>query len=193
MTARELFLKIAPRLGKIEPTMAFIDAVNLAIESVCWILTEQNSPLLLQKYSGTLLAGEDTLTLPDTFISLAEKPLLENGSRLEPMNPDRRNAGGGQPAFYEMGPGVMTVTPAATADTPFTLFLLLRPDPLQSLDGLLPFNGLFDLLIGELAAVISEKGFTITGDANFIATARSLVSRPTLDRTANRIELHPLI
>lgn len=193
MTARELFLKVAPRLAKIEPAMAFIDAVNLATETVCWVLVQQRSPLLLEEYAETVLAGENTITLPDTFISLAEKPYLPNGSRLEPMTPERRNAGGGQPSFYELRGNSLVIDPATTADTTITLLFYLRPDPLQNLDGLLPFNGLFDMLIGELAALIAEKGIMVTGDEAFIGLARSLVSRPTLDRTTNRIDFCPLI
>jgi hypothetical protein len=171
MTASELLVKILPRLPSAPPTVAFMDALNLAIRVIADRLWELRSPILNSDFALTVTAHIAIVTLPTGFLGLKSDPVLDwDGSRstLEHLPTgykyDSRYKDEGIPECFELLPTTMKLYPTPKSPTTSAKVYgdcFAFPAALTTLagaTGTIPFNGIFDMMLIDTVLMLGLKG-----------------------------------
>lgn len=183
-TVQELWEKLVPRLDLTRQSVGFLESCQEVIDLICERLWFRKSDLLINEYGYDLSAGDDFVDLPPEFLAMQYYPYLKDGSSdeviiLSNIHESRTHdyIGEDRTKYYELLGNKINLYPAINKD--YTLFVKVytKPLPLSSMDDELPFNGLFNQLIGDYAIKISNLGLELLADGTFVAALQEKIDK----------------
>lgn len=179
-----LWERLIPRLDLVRNSVNFVDSCQEVIELITERLWFRKSDILRQDITFTVTQSEDELILPAEFLAIAAEPFLidsNNKARLlTNIHETRRYDYLGQeaqPRFYYFNLSTVTIFPAANKTYTVHIPCHIKPAPLTSISDTLPFQGIFNQLIGDSAVKISNVGLGLLSDPTFVASLYEKVDK----------------
>lgn len=183
-TVQTLWEKLVPRLDLVRQSVGFLESCQEVIDLISERLWFRKSDLLIDEYQYALNAGDDFVDLPPEFLAMQYYPYLEDATSGEVLilsnihesrvrdylNEDRTK-------YYELLGNRLKLYPPINKDYNLYIRVYTKPMPLMSMADELPFNSLFNQLIGDYAIKISNVGLEILADPTFIAALQEKVDK----------------
>lgn len=167
MTVSEMVLKILLKLSSsgAVPVESASDAINESVRYLALRLADRNSDLSRANISRTIT--KRAVVLPEDFNGFSGKPYIDD-LPLELVSPSYIVPDPGTPLFYEVVASTLYLYPAPAAAVALTAKYWVLPPTLSGSDDL-PFNGLFDSLLSNMALGVCTSGTAVITDQSFIS------------------------
>lgn len=183
-SVQTLWEKLVPRLDLSRQSVSFMDSCQEVIEIITERLWFRRSDMLREDVSYSLSISDNEAFLPAEFLAIAAEPFvldvnnhvtlltnLHESKRYDYINET------GAPKFYTLYNTTVTIYPTTAATTTLIIPCYLKPSPLVSMADLLPFNGVFNQLIGDSAVKISNVGLGLLADGTFVASLQEKIDK----------------
>lgn len=183
-TVQSLWEKLVPRLDLGRYSVSFLDSCQEIIELISDHLWFRKSDLLITEYTYLLPQGSSVINLPPEFMALQYYPYLHDIQTTETIilsniHESRTHdyLGQDRTKYYELMSTGLNIYPPTNKEYEFFVRAYAKPTPLASMSDTLPFNGLFNLLIGDYAVKVSNVGLDILSDPAFVTSLNEKVDK----------------
>jgi len=196
MTVEALFELLIPRLAAARPNVAFIDAVQGAVDVVTDHLWRGNSDLLLTEYDEAIGQGFQAVTFDDTFLGMSPEPpsLLDTDGNFVrhlfplPQGQKHKYSSPATPEYYQLRGNTLMIYPEPDASYTVVGEVYSRPVAITSMAATLPFGGIFDRrVIADAVLHLSHQGMIAVTDQAFRKMVERQVDSVIPNRSAKRL------
>lgn len=183
-TPQSLWEKLVPRLDLGRYSVNFLDSCQEVIELITERLWFRKSDLLIQEFVYTIPQGTSTVQMPSEFLAMQYYPYLQNTDTneviiLSNIHESRVHdyLGQDRTKYYELLNTNINIYPPTNREYDFKIRVYAKPTALTTMTDSMPFNGLFNQLIGDYAVRISNVGLGLLADATFVTALNEKVDK----------------
>lgn len=192
-TAAEMFNTVLPRLGEGGLKVPFLPAVQTVLDVIARRLWFKRSDLAKANMGPSdLSAGVNTITMPADFMGFDGTPFIVKDTgdvdltQLPPAGRGKYKLPG-TPRYYQvLGPNLYLFPTPDSAVSVGAVYYQNAPR-LTGMDSVIPYGGIFDLIIADAVVMIGEGGVAATGTAPFQYLINQYVDAVCRDRNPKNI------
>lgn len=192
MTVIEMFnnrIVLALAAQNIKSQVNALDAINIAIDHITKMLMLHSSDLVRGKLMKQIKPGTSCITLPDDFNGIESSPVYSSVSRTFELFPliesDLEHLlrhSSGCPLKYSIEGTKMTLYPTSDSHGSLTFSYHKLFDVLEMSDDI-PFNGLLDNIIAEVAIRVCASGVSVLVEQSLIVEIGTMIDQILIPRS----------
>ncbi len=175
MTAGELLVTIAGRLGGKAPQVPFLDSVQIVLDIMSNHLWEHKSDLIKEEIEENIGAAVGEFDVETGFLGFVNNPwIYDPDTTLVPADMEyaRTLTDAGTPQYYRLRGTTGTPYPPNEDAIVVKYEAYKKPTAITALTDELPFISLFDQLIADAVGKFCVAGMGLTVDPKFEAFIR---------------------
>ena len=181
-TAQDIFDRILPRMTQEPPVQGFLSAIGHVIKHIDTRLFTYGSELLRSVQSLEFAVGASSADLPSGLMGFKTQPRFLSGdtvTKLWPLPEELRWRldEDGDPKYYEVMGNTITLYPTPEVAGSIK-FVAMVKNTVTTMAHTIPYGGLFDDMIAELALKYSSSPIMATVDqaiAAFVAREMDVI------------------